>query len=121
MRVKSGDIHRHPLIPESITRLTALAKDRKSESPLFIGHLGKPWASGSDLSAWLCHSLGCGVLALRRYAITRMLDLGLDARTAASITGHRTPSLLLNTYARTNETRQLEAVEKISSGLNRGE
>jgi integrase len=111
--VKSGDIHRHPVLPATAALLTAQAAavGNKPDSPLFPSHTGKPWPSGSAFSVWWSHCIGgVGILDLRRTAISRMLALGLDAKTVASITGHRTVSLLLNTYARTTDQRQQDAI-----------
>jgi integrase len=104
LHLKSGDQHRHPLLSETRARFDALPG---GGPPIHTGHLARPWRSGAEFATWALHSLGTGILPLRRYAITRLLDhANGDARTVASITGHRTPSLLLNTYARTNEDRQ---------------
>lgn len=114
--LKSGDLHRHPLLPETLDRYRALIElPGTPDDFLLVGHHGRPWASGLEAASWMGHCLGVGVLPLRRYAITHLLDaVGGDARTAASITGHRTPSLLLNVYARTSETRQAVAIEALS-------
>ena len=115
LRVKSGDDHRHPVLPATATRLDALANGRAPTEALLIGHLDRPWRSGSEFAGWLTHSCGnLGVLDLRRYAISRMLALGLDAKTIASITGHRTVSLILNTYARTTDDRQAAALAALA-------
>ncbi len=109
--LKSKDQHRHPLLPETIKRLRALPG---GGPPVSTGHLGRAWEDGAEFSRWAAHSLGCGILPLRRFAITRLLDgCKGDARTAASITGHRTPSLLLNVYSRTNEDRQRTALSAL--------
>jgi integrase len=111
LTVKGGDRIRHPLLPEAVDLLRALAVGRAQSDPLFPSHLGRPFDSGSAFSSWFTHSLaGHGYYDLKRYAISRMLAGGVDAKTVASITGHRTVSLLLNTYARTNEDRQKAAL-----------
>jgi integrase len=61
------------------------------------------------------HPHDAGVYALKRYAISRMLGLGLDPRTIASITGHRTVSLILDRYARTHEDRQRAALAALAA------
>lgn len=117
LRVKSGDTIRHPVTAATAARLSDLAKGRDPDAHLLVGHLGQPWTTGRDFAAWWRHSItrrpGLGILDLRRTAITRMLAMGLDPRTIASITGHRTVSLLLNTYARTTESRQSAAISAI--------
>jgi integrase len=115
--LKNGDTHRHPLLPISVAILKALRP--KAGVPMFVGHLGRAWASGSEFATWWSHQIadgpGQGILDLRRYAITRLLEsCSHDAKTVASITGHRTPSLLLNVYARTTETRQRSALAGLS-------
>lgn len=112
LQVKGGDVVRHPLLPETVERLRPLVE---RGGPLFLNHLGKPWKDGRAFSSWFGHTFGFGYMDLRRRAITRMLAAGLDAKTVASITGHRTVSLLLNTYARTNEDRQRAAIETLAS------
>jgi integrase len=57
-----------------------------------------------------------GIYHLKRRAISRLLAKGIDPATIASMTGHRTPSIIL-AYARTNEERQrvaLAALEVLS-------
>jgi integrase len=127
LRVKSGDIHEHPILSVTAGLLSPLAAAVAPGAPFLVGHLGRPWASGSEFSAWWIHAIaserkdgkaiparGAGVLDLRRYAITRMMGNTGDPKTVASITGHRTPSLLLNVYARTTEDRQRKALEAIA-------
>lgn len=99
---------------------------------MLIGHKGRAWRSGGETAKWIpqCakaeHDAAVakgegreifsliGVLRLRRFAISGMIALELDGKTVASITGHRTVSLLLNTYARTSEKRQTAAVEALA-------
>ena len=114
--LKSGDLHRHPLMPDTLKRCQDLLKEPgKPDDLVLVGHLDRAWKSGQEAAGWLGHTLGVGVLPLRRYAITHLLEaVAGDARTAASITGHRTPSLLLNVYARTSETRQASALDALA-------
>lgn len=123
LRVKSGDTMRHPLTPatQAILRPLATSDDAKRQGRLLPCHLGRPWKSGQEYAAWWSHAISgrdgsprAGILGLRRYAISRMLASGLDAVTVASITGHRTVSLLLNTYGRTSAQRQAQAVRAIA-------
>jgi len=88
---------------------------KRKAGPLLIAPTGKPWASGQHASAWFWHFVGAGVgiYQLKSYAISRMLAGGLDLATVASITGHRTPAVLLR-YARVNQDRQLAALRVIS-------
>lgn len=114
--LKSGDLHRHPLMADTLKRCQDLLKEPGQPDDLvLVGHLERAWESGQEAAGWMGHSLGIGVLPLRRYAITHLLDaVGGDARTAASITGHRTPSLLLNVYARTSAARQTTALDALA-------
>jgi integrase len=128
LRVKSGDIHEHPLLDATAELLNPLAENAKPGEPFLVGHLGKPWASGSDYATWWHHYVvgskvdgkvvtpkGSGILDLRRYAITRMMSGTKDPKAVASITGHRTVSLLLNVYARSSEERQRAALAAITA------
>ena len=116
LTVKSGDTIRHPLTSETLDILRAVIGERPATDSLFPGHGESPWASGYAFAQWWSHSIAAGfgrkagILDLRRYAISRMLSLGLDARTVADITGHRTVSLLLNTYARSDDARRANAI-----------
>lgn len=124
LRVKSGDTIEHQLHPGTISRLQSLHSHAGQPAPsthVCCGHLARPWKDGSEVAAWMGHSLKAadgtrtGVLDLRRYAITRMLDATKgDARTVSAITGHRTPSLLLNVYSRTSEARKAALVGALS-------
>ena len=146
--VKSGDIHRHPLIEETVRRFTILSKGKSLDEYLLVGHLGCAWTSGPKYTTWWSHHIagtkqdqavkerarrkrhgekveevartpsGMGILDLRRLAITNLLGLGLDGKTVASITGHRTVSLILNTYARTTEERQRTAISALARSQN---
>ncbi len=125
--VKSGDTHRHPILPETAELLARLIGDRK-EGPLLLDPLGKAWTSGAKASAWFWHQVGAdtdekdkakrkpaiGIYQLKCYAISLMLERKLDLKTIASITGHRTPAVILR-YARTNETRQLAALSALAA------
>jgi len=120
--IKGGDIHRHPVLPETATRWLAAGGSRPPDAPILIHSGGCPWKSSTSLTSWYYHHIGTvhhpddpGIYALKRYAITRMLDRGIDARTIASITGHRTPSLILDRYSRTRDDRQRRAIDAISA------
>lgn len=94
----------------------------KKGKPLFVNHLGVPWATGKAFSNWYYHRLGKKALAssngnfdgrkvgyyqTKSAAITTMLAAcGNDAKSVAAITLHKRPSLLLDVYARTNEELQ---------------
>lgn len=120
--VKGGGRVTHELHPVSLAMLKALGP--RAGVPLFINHLGVPWRTGKMFAEWFYHR--CGVTALgkgktpgrkvgyyqaKSAAITAMLkETGNDAKTVASITGHKRPSLLLDVYARTNAKLQAKAL-----------
>jgi hypothetical protein len=109
--VKSGDTIRHPILPTTAALLKKVIGRRK-DGPVLLSPTGAPWLNGQRASSWFWHFVGegVGIYQLKSYAISRMLAGGLDLATAASITGHRTPTVLLR-YARVNETRQRKALK----------
>lgn len=111
--VKSGDTIRHPVLPVT-ARLLRAAIGQRQTGPVLLAPGGEPWPSGQRASAWFWHTVGkgIGIYRLKSYAISRMLAGGLDLKTASSITGHRTPAVLLR-YARVNEDRQIAALKVI--------
>ena len=121
LKVKSGDTIRHPVTQETLALLRQVIGDRPATDPLFPGHGELPWKSGHAFAQWWSHSIAAGfarkagILDLRRYGISHMLALGLDARTVADITGHRTVSLLLNTYARSDDARRAGAIAALEA------
>jgi hypothetical protein len=132
LQVKGGDIVRHPILPATAALLLPLVKSAEADpgrphfpdhtntlAPcLFLRHNdGKPWLNGQRWAAWFRCSVGKGIGyydAFKRAAITKLLD-HVDATTVASITGHRTISLLLNTYSRSNADRQRAAIESLAT------
>lgn len=108
-RVKGGHEVTHPLLQATSDRIDELKKLRPS-GPLFLSHMGKPWKSGRQFSSWFQHTFHVGNKQLKRAAISRWFARGLDAKTIASITGHRSVALLANVYAATNEHRQAAAL-----------
>lgn len=111
LTVKSGDIIRHPILPETARLL------RRAIGKRTTGRILADWPTGQRASAWFWHQAGkgVGIYRLKSYAISRMLAGGLDLKTVASITGHRTPAILLR-YARVNEDRQRCALRVIAGG-----
>lgn len=116
--VKSGDMVRHPLLPDSIAALAHLAKKTlKPKEPLFINHLGEQWETGQAYSSWFGHCVGNdteGIYDLKRWAISWMHAGGLDVADIASITGHRTETI--NRYLVSNEAKQAAALGIMASG-----
>jgi integrase len=125
LRVKSGDRIRHPLLPQTVALVKRHKRILPTTPPLLRAPTGCPWRHGSEVAAWIAHGPGradpahgieaIGILDLRRAAITRMMRHTGDPRTVAAITGHRTPSLLLNLYARTTDERQRQALVAIGA------
>jgi integrase len=129
LQIKGGDTHRHPILPATAHRIqttqkhltTILKRPLTPLDPLCPTHYNTPghyWPKGESIAWWYRKAIGQqihpqtpGIYQLKRQAITRLLsNLKNDSRTVASITGHRTPSLLLDTYAQTNEERQRTAI-----------
>jgi hypothetical protein len=118
-RVKGGDVVRHLLLPETITRLRWRAAEAKPQDPLFIDpRTMSGWAlSGSyTISQWSRDHLRAKVYDLKRYAISTMLSRGVPPQDVAQFTGHRTISQVLR-YARTNEQRQRETLAALGKSL----
>lgn len=129
LQIKGGDIHRHPILPITDHRIQTaqkwlsdlLQRPLTPLDPLCPTHYNTPaqfWPKGESIAWWYRKAIGNqihpknpGIYQLKRQAITRLLsNLKNDSRTVASITGHRTPSLLLDIYAQTNEDRQRAAI-----------
>lgn len=123
LRVKNGKTVRHRLIAATMARVLQLIQGRAPTDALFVGHLGRPWKNGLEFSAWWGHVIAkavdrpAGILSLRQFGISRMFSLGLDAKTISDITGHRTVSLLQNTYARSDERRRNRAVNALEAAV----
>jgi integrase len=132
--VKGGHVVRHPLLPATVAILRPVwAHARAHQQPAATGrpylfahtHLGRPYRTGHEFASWFQHRIGTGFNgpgtsigyydAFKRWAISRMLEAGLDPKTIASITGHKTVSLILNRYARTNESRQTAALAALAA------
>lgn len=115
--VKGGAEIHHPLLYQTRDLIEPLAKARPT-GPLFLNHLGVPWVDGRAFASWFNHFFHVGYYQLKRAAISRWLALGADPKTIASITGHKTVSLLLDTYAATNAHRQAAAINALRRGDN---
>jgi hypothetical protein len=116
--VKGGDIVRHPLLPETLRRLSGIAEGRKPGEHLFLdprkNEKGpQPWSPDSSrrgsIIDWCRTVLGLKSYDLKRLAISRMLARGLPPQTVALFTGHRTISQVL-AYARTNDEKARAAL-----------
>lgn len=110
--VKGGAEIHHPLLYETRDLIDPLVKLHPA-GPLFLNHLGVPWVDGRAFASWFNHFFHVGYYQLKRAAISRWLARGADPKTIASITGHKTVSLLLDTYAATNSVRQAAAINAL--------
>jgi integrase len=130
---KNGDAVRHPLLPEHAARLCALAADRKPEEKLFLDPLKREWrisklGQAEGLSSWYKVNIGeaifaegsgrTGIYCLKDRAISAMEDAGIDDRTKASFTGHRTLRVF-DHYRATNPQRALAALTKLKSKMKK--
>ena len=124
LTLKDGHRHRHPLAHQSMEIMAQAIKGAAADDYLIRPSNGLIWGRGQPMVDWYYRTIGKtvhphdpGIYALKRWAITHMLDLGLTPEIIASITGHRVVSILLNTYARTNEERQAVAIAALSADL----
>ena len=101
---KNGDGVTHPLFPEPVARCSRLVKDRQPTDPLFPSPDGDPWwlskrHAAGELTNWYrdrcadtLPAAQAGIYCLKDYAITMMEAAGIDDRTQALFTGHRSMS-----------------------------
>lgn len=118
--VKGGDVIRHPLLPETVKRLSPLVDGRNPDAPLFMRPTKDAgWTAQSSLPGsiprWCKEALGMKSYDLKRWAISRMLDRGLPPQDVALFTGHRTIGQVLR-YARTNDERARAALLIMAPG-----
>ncbi len=117
LKVKSRDTIRHRLLPLTVRILAPLALEAEPGDPIFISHLGEPWETGQSYSSWFGHSVAKGdggIYDLKRYAITWLHAGGMDVPSIASITGHRTDTVLA--YLVSNEEKQASALAVMAAG-----
>jgi site-specific recombinase XerD len=124
LNVKGGDTIRHAVLPATIDDLRPLIEGQRPTCPIFRTVTGLPYLdpratrTRQRMPAWFRDlAARAGVKAsiydLKRLAVSRLFAAGADLATIASITGHRTPAVLLR-YARTNEARQQAALQHIA-------
>lgn len=82
-------------------------------NPIELGHISQAFRKEANRIG-----LSARFHDLRHSGITEMLAGGVDPVTAASISGHSTPTVLLNVYGHVVERRRRDATSVISSGLN---
>lgn len=115
---KNGEIERYQLSDLAVAILKALKP--KAGSPLFLNHLGVAWETGQAFSSWFHHEIGEGVgykVLLRCTSVTRLLELAGDARSAANVSKHKTPSLIPNTYALGSVKKERDLVERVAESF----
>jgi hypothetical protein len=137
LAIKGGDIHRHPILPITAHHIasaqqwltTILGRPLLPTDPLCPCPYPLPpnqrWPQGRAIGWWYKKAIGkhhhqesTGIYQLKRYAITNMIaNLKLDAKTVASITGHRTIALLMQNYSTTNTDRQKSALSALQTSL----
>jgi site-specific recombinase XerD len=124
LNVKGGDTIRHAVLPSTMDDLRPLIEGQRPTCPIFRTVTGLPYLdpratrTRQRMPAWFRDlAARAGVKAsiydLKRLAVSRLFAAGADLATIASITGHRTPAVLLR-YARTNEARQQAALQHIA-------
>ncbi len=130
--VKHSGSYEHELLEQTVALFGAIIGDRPPSDPLFLDpRTGKAWKLSKRGEAT---ALGCwyrwhvakalkfpadrlGIYQLKYYAITWMLQKGIDPATVAKFTGHLDVSQVL-TYARTDDDAQAEALQKISGSVH---
>lgn len=112
----------HALLDDTV-RIVGGVINNQTDRQTFRSPKGFPWrlgASGSPegMVKWYQATLQCvapaagGIYALKRYAITRMLERGIPVHLIQSITQHRTASQVMR-YARSSELSSRQAVARL--------
>jgi integrase len=121
---KNGDPVTHPLFPEHVARYAELTKGRATDQPLFPSPDGDAWWLGkrgqaAELTNWYRDTCAvelptaqAGIYCLKDYAISTMEAAGIDDRTKALFTGHRSMSSFAR-YKATNQDRATAALVKL--------
>lgn len=121
---KNGDAVTHPLFPEHVARYAKLVEGRRADAPLFPSPDGDPWwlnkrHAAGELTNWYrdrcadtLPTAQAGIYCLKDYAITMMEAAGIDDRTKALFTGHRSMSSFAR-YKATNQDRATAALAKL--------
>jgi integrase len=123
-RVKGGGGATHPLKPEHVQRYRALCANREPNAPLFLSPYGDGWRharSAGQLVDWYTANVSeyllprpqRGLYALKDYAISTMDRAGIDDRTKALFTGHRTLAVFAR-YKTTNQERAAAAIAALA-------
>lgn len=125
-RTKNGSRVTHPLLDAHRELYARLVKDRSGDAPLFLNRWGEAWRLGekqqaAELTGWYRDNVSMrllpagqqGIYCLKDYAITKMVCGGIDDRTIACFTGHRTLAVLAR-YKATNVTRAQQALARMS-------
>ena len=120
---KNGETVTHPLLPAHVARYTELAGDRGPDDPLFVSPYGEAWrvdkSAGqlldwytANVSEWLLPRQQWGLYLLKDFAISTMDRAGIDDRTKALFTGHRSLAVFA-AYKATNAERAQKALEQM--------
>jgi integrase len=122
----------HPLLPRHVERYRQLIRGRRREEPLFRNPKREAWritklGQAGQLVDWYTANVSehllepeqWGLYCLKDYAISRMDALGIDDRTKALFTGHKTLGVF-ERYKATNRERANDAVRRIEQGANQG-
>lgn len=115
-QIKGDHLLEHPLLAATMARLRPLLA-RDPGDPLFVSpETGNAWPTHStgSISDRFPTLIGQPQYALKRYAISSMLERGMSLKAIQSFTGHMTISQLLR-YARINEGKQREALQQLAT------
>nr|MBA3777438.1 hypothetical protein [Betaproteobacteria bacterium] len=122
-RLKNGGKATHPLLPVHVELYRTLISDRAPDEPLFLSHACDAWAVGksagqlldwytANVSEHLLPRPQWGLYCLKDYAISTMDRDGIDDRTKALFTGHRSLAVF-ERYKTTNQERAGAALDRM--------
>jgi hypothetical protein len=131
--IKNHDTVTHPLLPRHVERYRAMTRGRAADEPFFLNPYGERWRisraktkskskedRAEQMTSWYWTNVSRklmagnrrGLLCLKDYAISRMDALGIDDRTKALFTGHRTLAVFAR-YKGTNAQRARAALDRL--------
>lgn len=127
---KNGETVTHPLLPRHVERYVAISSGRLTADRLFLNPYGEPWRvmparakskvkeerAGqltswykTNVAEWLLPATQRGIYCLKDFAISSMDGRGIDDRTKALFTGHKTLGVFAR-YKATNKQRARHAL-----------
>lgn len=117
---KNGETVTHPLLARHVSRYRELVEGRRGDDPLFRSPSGERWRtekSAGQLLDWYTSNVSehllprpqWGLYLLKDYAISSMDRVGIDDRTKALFTGHRSLAVF-ERYKATNQERATAAL-----------